>query len=323
MDSQRTVLGLTAAALGIGLVARKCYAAPAAATTEAAEPSTAVAPLAGRTAHWVIRCTDLKPFLQFASEVFGMKVIRHEENSEPCDIACNGRYNNAWSKTMVGYNDEAFAYCLEVAYNYGVRCARPAPCARAHGLHRACLARVAASGLRADELTGGPCWCRGQVYEYEPGNALLSIGIAVPDVAKALGAATKLGYTVEGATVLGPDGYKYEVSELADDRAEPFQFVKTVVSDVAASKAFYTDTMGMADLSTGAHVLVGSSGTQVPLILEQGAVDWQEYSGRHAISIPERELLGAENAFFEPFSYLIMKNPINLPRQARDQHRKS
>ena len=44
MDSQRTVLGLTAAALGIGLVARKCYAAPAAATTEAAEPSTAVAP---------------------------------------------------------------------------------------------------------------------------------------------------------------------------------------------------------------------------------------------------------------------------------------
>ena len=145
----------------------------------------------------------------------------------------------------------------------------------------------------------------------------------MPDVAKALGAATKLGYTVEGATVLGPDGYKYEVSELADDRAEPFQFVKTVVSDVAASKAFYTDTMGMADLSTGAHVLVGYSGTQVPLILEQGAVDWQEYSGRHAISIPERELLGAENAFFEPFSYLIMKNPINLPRQARDQHRKS
>ena len=49
-----------------------------------------------------------------------MKVIRHEENSKPCDITCNGRYNNAWSKTMVGYEDESFAYCLEVAYNYGV-----------------------------------------------------------------------------------------------------------------------------------------------------------------------------------------------------------
>ena len=130
-----------------------------------------------------------------------MKVIRHEENSEPCDISCNGRYNNAWSKTMVGYNDEAFAYCLEVAYNYGV-------------------------------------------YEYDPGNALLSIGIAVSDVGKALGAAKKLDYDVEGATIIGPDRYKYEVSELADDRAEPFQFVKTAVADVARSKDFYIRTMG-------------------------------------------------------------------------------
>ena len=43
----------------------------------------------GRTAHWVIRCTDLQPFLEFASKCFGMKVIRHEENSQPCDITCN------------------------------------------------------------------------------------------------------------------------------------------------------------------------------------------------------------------------------------------
>ena len=177
-----------------------------------------------------------------------MKVIRHEENSEPCNISCNGRYNNAWSKTMVGYNDEAFAYCLEVAYNYGV-------------------------------------------YEYEPGNALLSIGIAVPDVSTALSSARKLGYKVEGTSIVGPDGYKYEVSELKDDRVEPFQFVKTVVTDVAASKDFYIQTMGMVDLSTSAHVSVGYSGSQVPLILEQGTVDWQEYSGRHAISIPEKDLL--------------------------------
>jgi hypothetical protein len=149
---------------------------------------------------------------------------------------------------MVGYNDEAFAYCLEVAYNYGV-------------------------------------------YEYNPGNALLSIGIAVPDVKKALGSAQKLGYVVAGKTIVGPDGYKYEVSERADDRAEPFQFVKVVVADVAVSKEFYTQTMGMVDLSTSAHVSVGYSGSQVPLILEQGDVDWQEYSGRHAISIPEEDLL--------------------------------
>lgn len=242
----RTVLGLTATALGIGLVARKCFASSVAATTQ--EQPAVAAPLAGRTAHWVIRCTDLKPFLEFAKEVFGMKVIRHEENSEPCNISCNGRYNNAWSKTMVGYNDEAFAYCLEVVYNYGV-------------------------------------------YKYDPGNALLSIGIAVPDVEKALGAARRLGFAVDGATIVGPDGYKYEVSQLANDRAEPFQFVKKVVNDVAASKKFYMQTMGMMDLSTSAHIAVGYSGSQVPLILQQGVVDWQEYSGRHAISIPEKDLL--------------------------------
>jgi len=44
----------------------------------------------------------------------------HEENAEACQITCNGRYNNAWSKTMVGYQREDQAYCLEVTYNYGV-----------------------------------------------------------------------------------------------------------------------------------------------------------------------------------------------------------
>jgi hypothetical protein len=129
------------------------------------------------------------------------------------------------------------------------------------------------------------------VYKYDPGNALLSIGIAVPDVEKALGAARRLGFAVDGATIVGPDGYKYEVSQLANDRAEPFQFVKKVVNDVAASKKFYMQTMGMMDLSTSAHIAVGYSGSQVPLILQQGVVDWQEYSGRHAISIPEKDLL--------------------------------
>ena len=84
MDHRRAVLGLTATALGAAL---KNAVRPAAAAT-------AVAPakpgsVDGRTAHWVIRCTDLQPFLEFASKCFGMRVIRHEENSQPCDITCN------------------------------------------------------------------------------------------------------------------------------------------------------------------------------------------------------------------------------------------
>jgi catechol 2,3-dioxygenase-like lactoylglutathione lyase family enzyme len=109
--SSSSVLGLTAAALGFA-VRRAWHSAGSCAAAQAQ--------VQGRAAHWVIRCSDLRPFLRFAKECFGMKVIRHEENSKPCDITCNGRYNSAWSKTMVGYEDESFAYCLEVAYNYGV-----------------------------------------------------------------------------------------------------------------------------------------------------------------------------------------------------------
>eukprot|EP00756_Hemistasia_phaeocysticola_P015176 Hpha_TRINITY_DN15390_c1_g4::TRINITY_DN15390_c1_g4_i1::g.92077::m.92077 len=78
--------------------------------------------MAGRTLHYVIRCTDLKKGLGFLEGVLGMKVLRHEENAEACPIACNGKYNNAWSKTMIGYdgNTEDKHYCLEVVYNYGV-----------------------------------------------------------------------------------------------------------------------------------------------------------------------------------------------------------
>merc|ERR1712156_921813 len=32
----------------------------------------------------------------------------------------NGRFNNAWSKSMVGYDTEDKAYALEITYNYGV-----------------------------------------------------------------------------------------------------------------------------------------------------------------------------------------------------------
>merc|ERR1719461_2200184 len=74
----------------------------------------------GRTLHWVIRNTDLMPSLKFWKNVFGLCTLRHEENAEPCQITCNGRYNNAWSKTMIGYDTEDKCYALEVTYNYGI-----------------------------------------------------------------------------------------------------------------------------------------------------------------------------------------------------------
>jgi hypothetical protein len=45
--------------------------------------------------------------------------------------------------------------------------------------------------------------------------------------------------------------YRYELSQRPPSgRAEPFQFVKLRVADLAKSAAFYQQTLGMSDLST-------------------------------------------------------------------------
>jgi len=59
-----------------------------------------------RAAHWVIRTSNLKVTLDFFTGVFGLKVLRHEENDKPCPITCNGDSPTAWSKTMIGYDTE-------------------------------------------------------------------------------------------------------------------------------------------------------------------------------------------------------------------------
>lgn len=82
-------------------------------------PRCSNSPNTARSAHWVIRTSDLAKTLEFCKKVLNMRVIRHEENREPCPITCNGNYKAAWSKTMVGYNTEDKSYCLEVTYNYG------------------------------------------------------------------------------------------------------------------------------------------------------------------------------------------------------------
>jgi hypothetical protein len=36
----------------------------------------------GFALHWVYRCSELKPTLEFLQTVFGMTVLRHEENAQ-------------------------------------------------------------------------------------------------------------------------------------------------------------------------------------------------------------------------------------------------
>ena len=111
-----------------------------------------------RVLHWVIRVTSLEDTVSFATDVMGMKVLRHEENDEPCPLTCNGLYDTPWSKTMVGYGPEDTNYALELTYNYGIT-----SYARGEGLKRfvfsiegaaVVLERARARGLIVE---GGVC----------------------------------------------------------------------------------------------------------------------------------------------------------------------
>jgi len=73
-----------------------------------------------RTLHWVTKIGSLKNSLRFLEQVFGMRVLRHEEFESGCEATCNGPYGGAWSKTMVGLGPEDTNFVFELTYNYGI-----------------------------------------------------------------------------------------------------------------------------------------------------------------------------------------------------------
>ncbi|KAJ9590658.1 hypothetical protein L9F63_016329 [Diploptera punctata] len=76
--------------------------------------------LSGRALHFVFKVADRTLTSKFYREILGMKVLRHEEFKEGCEAACNGPYDNRWSKTMVGYGPEDSHFVVELTYNYNV-----------------------------------------------------------------------------------------------------------------------------------------------------------------------------------------------------------
>lgn len=77
--------------------------------------------ICGRALHHVCRVGNRAKTMDFYRNILGMKVLRHEEFTETCAAACNGPFDNRWSKTMVGYGDESTHFTIELTYNYGVK----------------------------------------------------------------------------------------------------------------------------------------------------------------------------------------------------------
>jgi len=164
-----------------------------------------------RALHFVIRATNLRPTYDFLTQVFGMRVLRHEENHQPCGMTCNGPYNSAWSKTMIGYEPEDKHYCLEVTYNYGMKKGYPSDDSiQFFGIVvddvRAAVEKAIALGysVSPDNIISGP-----DSYPYKP----------LPRPSSA--------------------------------RREPFAGVRLRVSSVERSQQFYTEVLGMKVLEEG------------------------------------------------------------------------
>ncbi|XP_058836535.1 glyoxalase domain-containing protein 4 isoform X1 [Topomyia yanbarensis] len=77
--------------------------------------------ISARALHYVFKIGNRAKNAHFFREILGMKVLRHEEFTQGCDAACNGPYDNRWSKTMIGYGPESDHFVIELTYNYGVK----------------------------------------------------------------------------------------------------------------------------------------------------------------------------------------------------------
>lgn len=234
----------------------------------------------GRHAHWVLRTSNLQRSLDFYRSVFGMKVLRHEENGEACPITCNGEFNTAWSKTMVGYETEDIAYALELTFNYGVTSYPKGEALRDIALRvkQPLLDALGAAG----KLGYGPAESNG----------------------------TSMHLT-------GPDGYRYVLipQPLEGEDVEPFHHIRLRVRSLHTSVAFYTRMLGMSELTKAAYkraqptfeymkgvrvvgyALPGSGWSSVPLFLEESLdsqpVRVEQWEGRHALALPASELRAA------------------------------
>jgi len=75
---------------------------------------------AKRALHFVLKISERERTMNFFRNTLKMTPLRHEEFKEGCAAACNGPYDNQWSKTMIGYGAEDTNFVVELTYNYTI-----------------------------------------------------------------------------------------------------------------------------------------------------------------------------------------------------------
>jgi lactoylglutathione lyase len=231
---------------------------------------------AQRLLHWVIRVSSLEETVAFTTDVLGMKVLRHEENAEPCPLTCNGVYNTPWSKTMVGYGPEDGSYALELTYNYGIEKYEPGEGLRHFVLHvpnaRDVLERARAKGLQVDgNMITGP-----DAYHYE----LLEADAATP-----------------------VEPFRSVVLSAADPAALAKWYADVVGMTAEDMGSSWRVSFPGSSLPV-AFTIVPTAGSAQPKI--------EQWEGRNAIALPEKDLRAINERLVKEAPELIIHSMREL-----------
>ncbi|KAI5717406.1 hypothetical protein M8J77_005339 [Diaphorina citri] len=215
------------------------------------EPSTMVN--GGRALHFVFKVADRTATIKFYRDILGMKVLRHEEFKEGCEAACNGPYDNRWSKTMMGYGPEDSHFVIELTYNYNV--------------HEYVLGNdfrgISVKNKKALDNAKAQGW---PVEEVGQGRSVL--------------------------TAPGGYKYFVHDEEPASGK-DPVQGVTLASSDLKRSIQYWNELLGLKIFSQNdSSVTLGFAEDQAKLTLEKidSPVDHATAYGRIAFSVPEAEL---------------------------------
>jgi lactoylglutathione lyase len=266
-----------------------------------------------RSLHWVIKIGNLKRSMEFYQQVFGMKVLRHEEFNEGCDANCNGEYDRPWSKTMVGYGPEKTNFALELTYNYGIKKYRRGNDLRYIGLHITPQGLEAAQGL--DYVKVEDLQVNDPEDEKHDGKQVSDDAREYWDEVAKL-APKPLQFTHR---IVGPDDVCYHVRVVDELPTEPFLSVALNVTNVNRSYDYWVGTLNMHELCQVEHkYLRATYAGQVPLEFYQLAADQELDFGRAMgrIAFSTRVQNDKGPYLFEKLikekKYTIHTNPITL-----------
>jgi catechol 2,3-dioxygenase-like lactoylglutathione lyase family enzyme len=197
-----------------------------------------------RALHWVLKDPDRRKSYEFYRQVLGMEVLRHEEFEGECKAACNGPYDNRWSKTMYGYGPENTYFACELTYNYPIKHYQLGNDLRFLQIDSSTVqARARNSGWPLEEEDDGAT-----LILRAPGGYVFKVCADEKTEVAARQPNKRSRTEIETDRVSGASAAS---AASAPSHPDPFRKISLHVSDLERSTSFYRDELGMELVEKG------------------------------------------------------------------------